>query len=101
MTCSLLYSASVPNSVDLYDFQFETCFSMFQTVLMMMMTVMTMTVKRVWISPPLCLDMFETVHERWRVVVWIRFTLILFVEEEEVVEVEVSFSLLFLDLIIS
>ena len=68
MTCSLLYSASVPSSVDLYDFQFETCFSMFQTGLMMMMTVMTMTVKHVSAAPPsvlTCLKQLETCSNMW------------------------------------
>ena len=68
MTCSLLYSASVPNSVDLYDFQFETCFSMFQTGLMMMMTVMTMTVKHVSAAPPSVLTglkQLETCSNMW------------------------------------
>ena len=63
MTCSLLYSASVPNSVDLYDFQFETCFSMFQTVLMTMMTVMTMTENMFRTPTPsvlICLKQLET-----------------------------------------
>ena len=63
MTCSLLYSASVPNSVDLYYFQFETCFSMFQTVLMMMMTVITMTENMFRTPTPsvlICLKQLET-----------------------------------------
>ena len=68
MTCSLLYSASVPNSVDLYDFQFETCFSMFQTVLMTMMTVMTMTENMFRTPTPsvlICLKQPETCSNMW------------------------------------
>ena len=68
MTCSLLYSASVPNSVDLYDFQFETCFSMFQTGLMMMMTVMTMTENMFRTPTPfvlICLKQLETYSNMW------------------------------------
>ena len=68
MTCSLLYSASVPNSVDLYDFQFETCFSMFQTVLMTMMTVMTMTENMFRTPTPsvlICLKQLETCSNMW------------------------------------
>ena len=68
MTCSLLYSASVPNSVDLYGFQFETCFSMFQTVLMMMMTVMTMTENMFRTPTPsvlICLKQLETCSNMW------------------------------------
>ena len=63
MTCSLQYSARVPDSVDLYDFQFETCFSMFQTVLMTMMTVMTMTENMFRTPTPsvlICLKQLET-----------------------------------------
>ena len=68
MTCSLLYNASVPNSVDLYDFQFETCFSMFQTGVMTMMTVMTMTVKHASAAPPsvlICLKQLEMCSNMW------------------------------------
>ena len=51
------------NNVDLYDFQFETCFSKFQTVLMMMMTVMTMTENMFRTPTPsvlICLKQLET-----------------------------------------
>ena len=68
MTCSLPYSASVPNSVDLYDFQFETCFSMFQTVLMTMMMVMTMTENMFRTPTPsvlICLKQLETCSNMW------------------------------------